>query len=133
MTGTTPTDLLSPQQMQVAGHVLRSFLAPPLKPEPGASDWNGLTSPLVGVLDAAKSAFLGAPPQIELGYRSGLAANGRWSPGPIRITPPSTTQGSPSVTLQVAVTTAMAARFSLHPAPGWTWRRWVTVTGRALP
>jgi putative ABC transport system permease protein len=115
MTGTTPTDLLSPQQMQTAGHVLRSYLAPPLKPAPGASDWNGLTSPLIGVTDAAKSAFLGEPPQMELGYRSALAANGRLVAGtyPGNATLP--TPGPLRVTLQVAVTTATAARFSLHP------------------
>ena len=115
MTGTTPTDLLSPQQLQTAGHVLRSYLAPPLKPAPGASDWNGLSSPLIGVTDAAKSAFLGEPPQLEIGYRSALAAHGRLVAGTYPGNATLHTQGPLSVTLQVAVTTATAARFSLHP------------------
>ena len=115
MTGTTPTDLLSPQQLQTAGHVLRSYLAPPLKPAPGAADWNGLTSPLIGVTDAAKSAFLGEPPQLELGYRSALAANARLVAGTYPYSATLKAPGRLSVTLQVAVTTATAARFSLHP------------------
>lgn len=115
MTGTTPTDLLGPQQLQTAGHVLRSYLAPPLKPAPGASDWNGLSSPLIGVTDAAKSAFLGEPPQLEIGYRSALAANGRLVAGTYPDKATLNTPGPLRVTLQVAVTTATAARFSLHP------------------
>ncbi len=44
MTGTTPTDLLSSQEMQRAGQVLSSFLVAPLKPERGTPAWSGLTT-----------------------------------------------------------------------------------------
>src|SRR5262249_39921027 len=117
MTGTTPTDLLSPQEMQMAGRVMTSFLVPPLKPERGTPAWSGVTTQqLYGVTNAARRAFLSEPPQIQLGYRSALAANGRLVagayPGRASLT---VHHGQPTVTLQVAVTTATAYRFELRP------------------
>jgi len=117
MTGTTPTDLLSPQEMQRAGRVLSSFLVAPLKPEPHTPAWDGLTTQqLYGVSNPARRAVLSEPPQIQLGYRSALAANGRLVagayPGRAILT---AHKGQPTVTLQVAVTPATAYRFELHP------------------
>ena len=109
MTGTTPTDLLSPQEMQVAGHVLSSFLVAPLKPDPRTPAWSGLTTQqLYGVTNAARRAVLSEPPQIQLGYRSALAANGRlvagaYPGGAIQ----AVHQGRLTVTLQVAVIMAV--------------------------
>ena len=76
MTGTAPSQLLSAQQMQLAGRVLSSFLvraaevgSRALRPGPGT------TAPqLHGVTNPAARAVLSEPPQIELGYRSALAA-----------------------------------------------------------
>src|SRR5690242_7243148 len=117
MTGTTPTDLLSPQEMQRAGQVLGSFLVAPLKPEPHTPAWSGLTTQqLYGVTNPARRAFLGEPPQIQLGYRSTLAANGRLVAGTYPGSPVLTVhKGQPTITLQVAVTTATAYRFELRP------------------
>ena len=117
MTGSTPTDLLSPQEMQRAGQILGSFLVAPLKPEPHTPAWSGLTTQqLYGVTNPARRAFLSAPPQIQLGYRSALAANGRLVagsyPGSATLT---TRKGQLTATLQVAVTTATAYRFGLRP------------------
>ena len=116
MTGTAPGQLLSAQKMQLAGRVLSSFLVAPLKPEPGTAAWSGLTTPLYGVTNPAPRAVLSEPPQIELGYRSALAANGRLVagsyPGSAILT---THKKQLTVTLQVAVTTATAARFELRP------------------
>jgi putative ABC transport system permease protein len=116
MTGTAPGKLLSAQKMQLAGRVLSSFLVAPLKPEPGTPAWSGLTTPLYGVTNPAPRAVLSEPPQIGLGYRSALAANGRLVagsyPGSAILT---THKKQLTVTLQVAVTTATAARFELRP------------------
>jgi putative ABC transport system permease protein len=117
MTGTTPTDLLSPQEMQMAGRVLGSFLAAPLKPAPHTPAWSGLTTQqLYGVTNPAPRAVLSEPPQVQLGYRSALAANGRLVagsyPGSAILT---THNGQLTVTLKVAVTTATAYRFELRP------------------
>ena len=117
MTGTTPADLLSPQEMQKAGQVLSSFLVAPLTPAPHTPAWSGLTTQQVyGVTNAAPRAFLNAPPQIQLGYRSALAANGRLVagsyPGSAIV---ATRKGQLTVTLQVAVTRATAYRFELRP------------------
>jgi len=115
MTGTTPTDLLSSQEMRMAGHVLSSFLVAPLKPEPGTPAWSGLTTPLYGVTNPAPRAVLSEPPQIELGYRSALAANGRLVAGsyPGNATVTAGRSNHPKVTLAVAVTTATAALGSM--------------------
>lgn len=117
MTGTTPADLLSPQEMQMAGRVMTSFLVPPLKPERGTSAWSGVTTQqLYGVTNPARRAFLSEPPQIQLGYRSALAANGALVagayPGAAVLT---VHKGQLTVTLHVAVTTATAYRFELRP------------------
>jgi putative ABC transport system permease protein len=117
MTGTTPTDLLSPPEMQTAGRVLTSFLVAPLKPEPRTPAWSGVTTrQLYGVTNAAPRAILSEPPQLVLGYRSALAANGQVVagsyPGNAIVT---TLKGQLTVTLQAAVTTATAYRFELHP------------------
>ena len=116
MTGTTPADLLSSQQLQVAGRVLTAALVPPLHPAPGTGPWNGLTTRVYGVTNAARSAILSEPPQVQLCYRSALAAHGRLVagsyPGNAILT---THNGQLTVTLQVAVTTATAARFELRP------------------
>src|SRR5262252_5868884 len=117
MTGTTPTDLLSPQKLQVAGRVLSSFLLAPLKPEPRTPAWSGATTQrLYGVTNAAPRAVLSEPPQIVLGYRSALAANGRLVAGAYPANAIQTVHnGQLTVTLQVAVTTATAYRFELRP------------------
>src|SRR5207253_7704064 len=116
LTGTTPSRLLSPQQMQMVSNVLVSFLSLPLRRAPGPPPWAGLTTPLYGVTNAARRAFLSEPPQLELGYRNALADNGRLVagsyPGNATLTGP---RNHRTVTLQVAVPTATAARFELRP------------------
>lgn len=115
MTGTAPAALLSTQKMQTAGRVIRSLLSPPLKPAPEALDWYGLTSPLYGITNAARRAFLNAPPQIQLGYRSALTANGRLVAGSYPGHPTLAGPRHATVTLPVAVTAPTAFRFELHP------------------
>lgn len=117
MTTTTPAALMSPQAMQTAGRVMTSFLVPPLTPERGTPAWSGVTTQqLYGVTNAARRAFLSEPPQVQLGYRSALAANGALVagayPGRAIMT---VHKGQLTVTLQVAVTTATAYRFELRP------------------
>ena len=116
LTGTSPADLLSPQQLQTVDRVIASFFSPPLVPAPGTPHWAGLTTPLLGVTNAARRAILAEPPQVQLGYRSALAANGRLVAGSYPRTAIVTGQPVPTkVTLQAAVTAATAARFELHP------------------
>jgi hypothetical protein len=116
VTGTSPAQLLSAQQMQMAGRVMASFLRPPLAPAPGTPPWAGLTTPLLGVTNAARRAVLDELPRIQLGYRSALAANGRLVAGSYPRTAVVTGRHVPAkVTLQAAVTTATAARFELRP------------------
>ena len=117
MTGITPADLLSTQELQTAGRVLSSFLVAPLKPEPGTAAWSGIiTQRLYGVTNAAPRAFLNAPPQVVLGYRSALAANGRLVAGAYPGKAVQTIRGGHlTITLQVAVTPATAYRFELRP------------------
>jgi putative ABC transport system permease protein len=112
MTGTRPSQLLSAQQLQAAGRVMVSSLSPPLTPAPGIPHWAGLTTPLLGVTNAARRAILDQPPELQLGYRSALGANGRLVAGSY---PRTAVVTGRKVTLQAAVTTATAARFELHP------------------
>src|SRR5215831_10497376 len=103
--------------MQLAGRVMTSFLVRPLKPERNTPAWSGVTTgQLYGVTNPARRAVLSEPPQIQLGYRSALAANGQVVagsyPGKAIVT---THKGQLMVTLQVAVTTATAYRFELRP------------------
>jgi putative ABC transport system permease protein len=116
MTGTRPSQLLSAQQLQTAGRVMASFLSPPLVPAPGIPHWAGLSTPLVGVTNAARRAILDQPPSLQLSYRSALAANGRLVAGSYPRTAIVTGRHVPAkITLQAAVTPATAARFELHP------------------
>jgi putative ABC transport system permease protein len=101
--------------MQAAGHVIRSFLVPPLKPAHRSMAWAGLTTPLLGVTNAARRAVLGQPPQFQLGYRSALAAHGQLVAGAYPGNAIVTGRSHVAVTLRVAVTTATAARSALHP------------------
>jgi putative ABC transport system permease protein len=116
VTGTSPAQLLSAQQIQTAGRVMAHFLSPPLALAPGVPPWAGLTTPLLGVTNAARRAILDQPPELQLGYRSALAARGRLVAGAYPRTAIVTGRPVPTkVTLQAAVTTATAARFELHP------------------
>jgi len=116
LSGTAAGRLLTAQKMQVVGRVLGSSITPPLARAPGNQSWAGLAAPLLGVAGAARHAVLSAAPQLQVGYRSGLAAHARLVAGSLpRSATASTRAGHTTVTLQVAVTTANAARFVLRP------------------
>jgi putative ABC transport system permease protein len=91
-------------------------------------DWAGATMPLLNVTHPAPSAESDLPPVVEVVYRTGLAARSAVIAGSLPAGPPlikARSRGKPgSVTFTVAVTKAMASRFSLrvgsviHLSPG---------------
>jgi putative ABC transport system permease protein len=96
---------LSESRLQLA----RSLAAAPLPL--AAGQWAGLsTNPLTVRAGAPPSlASTGAPPRLEVIYRDSLTTNVTLVAGTF---PPPSSLGS---TLHIAVTTATAARFALHP------------------
>ncbi len=99
---------LSRTRRQLAGFLTRSGV--PLRP--GAA-WTGLLSTSLPVTAAARSSYVDdAPPQFQLGYsdelnRYAALVSGRW--------PAEVTAHGSAVTFELAVTTATASRFGLHP------------------
>jgi putative ABC transport system permease protein len=85
---------------------------------PAGQRWASASLPLVPVLNPAPSAVLDSAPQLEVAYRQGLAAYCRVIRGSLPAAPAVTSAASRhrpgSVTLGIAVTRAVAARFSLH-------------------
>jgi putative ABC transport system permease protein len=85
---------------------------------PPAADWAGLASGFMPVTGAAPALYSGGlPPQLELLYRSGLSrhlrlAAGRMPSGAPPAGAPSTGRGA---VFEIAVSSATAARFGLHP------------------
>jgi putative ABC transport system permease protein len=102
--GELGADDISRVGAQLAGRLARTGL--PLAP--AARAWSGLTSGYAPVSGAAPSAYNGAVgPQLEVIYRDQLSRHARLVSG----TMPAA--GSLTV-LQIAVTSATAARFGLH-------------------
>jgi len=133
MTGTHPGQLLSAQQLQTAGRVMVSSLRPPLVPAPGSAHWTGLTTPLLGVTNAARRAILDQPPELQLGYRGALAAHARLVAGSYPRTAIVIQRHlHTEVTMQAAVTTSTAARFELHPGSRLTLAALGSAPGPAL-
>jgi putative ABC transport system permease protein len=104
------------RSLDAALQLLRGHLTPPLV-SPSASQWDSVTTPPLNLLNAARSAMPGSkPPAVEIVYRDPLASHVRVVAGRL---PEETTRvrraGKRIFQLQVAVTTATAARFRLHP------------------
>jgi putative ABC transport system permease protein len=103
---------LDPSLMAAAQHELADGLSRDGLPlAPPAGQWDGLTTgsnPFSG----GRPPSTGAPAEIELMYRSGLARNNVLVAGSLPRT--MTPRGNTAATFQVAVGTATAARFGLH-------------------
>ena len=103
---------LDPSLMAVAQHELGAGLRRdglPLAPD--ATQWGGLASGSTA-FSGGRPPHTGAPPAIELMYRTGLARNATLVAGsmPSSVTP----RGNRTATFQVAVSAATAAKFRLH-------------------
>ena len=105
-----------PQNLRIALHLLRQRLEPPLVSPPG-SEWVGLTTPQLSVMNPAKSARPGPrEPEVEIVYRDPLGAHVRVVAGRMPESVSRVRLAGRNVTeMQVAVTAATAARFRLHP------------------
>jgi putative ABC transport system permease protein len=102
--------VLADSQLSESRLQLARFLAAAPLPL-AAGQWAGLsTNPLTVRAGAPPSlASTGAPPRLEVIYRDSLTTNATLVAGTF---PPPSSLGS---TLHIAVTTATAARFALHP------------------
>ena len=98
-------------QIQAMGSAMGGFIHPPLV-SPAAQRWAGLTLPFLPVLNPQPQAILGAPPVVEIAYRSALAGHVRLISGSL---PHAATTAGRDTVVQVAVTAATAARFGLRP------------------
>jgi putative ABC transport system permease protein len=109
MTGSGPP-MLDDSQLSESRHQLAHFLTATPLPL-AAGQWAGLsTNPLTVTAGAPPSAKpSGVPPRLEVIYRDPLTSNVTLVAGSF---PPPSSLGS---TLDIAVTTATAARFGLHP------------------
>ena len=102
--------LLSLDQVTMAtGQIAQQLSAAGLPMAPATADWAALTTAYNPLLNPPKSAISqpGAVPQLELTFRDSLTRNSRLVAGHY--------PGQAGRGLQVAVTQATAARFSLHP------------------
>jgi putative ABC transport system permease protein len=106
----SPPPMLDDTQLSESTQQLARFLAAAPLPL-GAGQWASLsTNPVPVTAGAAPSAVAaGTPPELELIYRDTLTSNVTLVEG--SFPPP----GSLGGTMHVAVTTATAARFGLHP------------------
>jgi putative ABC transport system permease protein len=80
---------------------------------PRSVDWSGLATGFMTVTGVAPALFSSGldPPQMEVLYRSGLSRHLRLAAGRL----PSGGQRAGRGTFEIAVTSATAARFGLHP------------------
>jgi putative ABC transport system permease protein len=99
----------------VAGEAAR-LMRPPVS-APAARRWGGISTGLAVVTNPARSAVLALPPDMEVAYRSDLAAHARLISGtlPDQATVSSIGPAGQRTILQVAVTSAVAAPFRLRP------------------
>jgi putative ABC transport system permease protein len=105
---------LTVSQVGAMGRAMGSSIGPPLV-APASQRWAGLTAPYWPVPDAAPSAVLAGPPEVEVTYRDALTAQARLVSGSFPQTATRSRQAGRSViTLQAAVTPATAARFGLR-------------------
>jgi putative ABC transport system permease protein len=109
----TDRGYLSPAELAFAGHRLAAGLRRDGLPlAPAVAWWSGLATGSSRVTGTAgPSAGHIGPPELELLYRSGLAANAAVAAGSL---PTRAQQHGTSATFQVAVTAATAATFGLH-------------------
>ncbi|HEY2287926.1 MAG TPA: hypothetical protein VGH88_19465, partial [Streptosporangiaceae bacterium] len=93
---------------QATGQIGSSLAKQPLPL--GAGQWVSLTAkPLVVGNGAAKTAYAGAPPELEVSYRTPMAGYVQVVKGSLAA------GGAPGGAVAVAVTVPTAARFGLHP------------------
>ncbi len=85
-------------------------MQPPVD-SPPAQRWGGFAAALTEVTNPARSAVLQVPPTMEVAYRSDLTRHSRLVAGRL---PSRAFAGRGGATLEVAVTPAVAARFSLR-------------------
>ncbi len=115
LTGGPGQPPVTADQIQTMTSVMASYLKPPLT-SPAARQWAGLTAPLRPVTNAAPSAVLGRPPDLEIVYRSAAGRHIRMVAGSFPgAATPARRAGRSVIVLQVAVTTAVASRFRLRP------------------
>jgi putative ABC transport system permease protein len=105
-----PSSVITAGQVGALPGQIAKLIQQPLR-SPVAQRWGGFPIPVSSVNHPAASAMLQVAPTIEVAYRSALAAHSRLVAGRL--------PGGPAVAgrqlvLQVAVTPAVAARFSLR-------------------
>ena len=105
-----------PAKLTATIPVLRNGIRPPLSTVPGTA-WTGVASPNVTVLNPAATARPGVKdPQLELVYRNPTRGHLRLTAGALPNSfSTATVRGRRVPVLDVAVSTATAARFGLHP------------------
>jgi putative ABC transport system permease protein len=111
VTGTGPP--LTAGQIQVMSGVMAGYIHPPLI-APAGQRWGGLTTPLLGVLNPEPRAVLGAPPKLEVAYRTALTSNARLVSGTLPRSATASATGQHAIILQAAVTAATARTFGLR-------------------
>jgi len=110
--GTALNKQVGAAQIDVFKADLRHNLEKTLPLAPAAADWDGLTTPFTGfAYHAGKSGTKGG--QLELVYRDNFSKNVRVVAGSLPAGLPDTSPDAAS-TVQIAVTTATAERFSLR-------------------
>jgi putative ABC transport system permease protein len=110
ITGLTVNYLSAAQLAVVQGNVAAGLRRDSLPLMPPATQWAGMSTISTPVF-GGRPPTTGATPQTELLYRSLLGRNATLVAGSL---PDSATAHVRSATFQVAVTTAMAAKFRLH-------------------
>lgn len=102
-------------EISAMGEAMASYISQPLV-APARQRWAGLTAPFRPVPDAAPSAVLADPPDVEVAYRNSLTAHASLVSGSFpRAATYGRQAGEPVITVQAAVTTATATRFGLRP------------------
>jgi putative ABC transport system permease protein len=143
----SPYYTLSPADLDAQTAVLAQALsAVPVPLAPPSADWSGLTSAYGPVSGAGRSANGGAPPELEIAYRTSLRQHSQLVTGhepdhsSVTLNPgvPLGTPGESAVrdgTFQVALTAATAARFGVNVGSRLTVQDGITlvVTGIIRP
>lgn len=105
-----PSSVITPAEVTALPARIARLMQPPVD-SPPAQRWGGFPAALTEVTNPARSAVLQVPPTVEVAYRSDLTRHSRLVAGRL---PSRAFAGRGGATLEVAVTPAVAARFSLR-------------------
>jgi putative ABC transport system permease protein len=120
----SPSRLITPSDVTDVSGDVAQLMHPPLT-SPPAERWGGFATNALAVSNPARSALISLPPTMEIAYRSALARHGRLVSGTwarrATVSYPAAAgatggrhRGAAVTTLQVAVTPAIASRFSVR-------------------